>query len=1120
MHFFILGPLEIWADGVPVPLGGPKQRALLAMLLLNANRVVSRSRLIDELWRDGSAVSVQHALDVQVSRLRHALGCAEDGTAILVTRTPGYVLRVKPGRLDLDRFEQLVADGQAALGAGDPAAAAERLRAAERLWRGRPLADLEDEPLARGEVERLEELRLGAAEDRIEAELALGRHNAVVPELESLVRDHPLRERPRAQLMLALYRSGRQADALEIYRDARRLLLEQLGLEPSAQLRELQRAILQQHAALDHPRHEAVRVAARAPTPASAPRHPRSRPLALVLVAVTASALLGLVVSGSSGRHVRAPKGDAVALIDSAGELKAVVGLRSSPTKLAGGFGSLWVSHAENGTVSRVDPEHGARDTITVGRSPGALAVAGGAVWVANSLDGTLSRIDPANGEVTQTVAVGRLPGALAAGAGALWVANRGDNTVARVNWRSGRVEAKIPTGRAPSGVAVADRTVWVSNEESGSVTRIDPRTNAVTQTIEIGSAPSAVAVAGRAVWVLDRLDATISQLDADRDVVTETRAIRGTPSDLAVVGDAVWVADEASGTVARVGSPRTVSVGDRAAALAATPAGLWTGVSAGGPNHRGGTLRVVASSELDSLDPAFATGALMQPLAALYDGLVAFNHVPGARGTQLVPDLALSLPTPGDGGLTYTFRLRRGIRFSTGAPVTARDVRSSFERLYALRSPHAAVYDAIKGVAACRRHPRRCDLSRSIVADDHAGTVTFHLDAPDPDFLFKLALTHAAVLPASAPARRAAGALGPARGVPASLASIGPYMVGRYRAGRVLTLVRNPHFREWSPAAQPDGYPDKIVVTLGSRPSDGASLVQRGAADFMPNFGAPPRERRAALRTRFGSRLRVNALPVTNFFFLNTRVRPFDDIRVRRAVNYALDRSRIVMLHGGREAAQATCQLLPPLIPGHRTYCPYTRARRADGRWRRPDLARARRLVDASGTSGMRIQLWATATPEALYDEARVAVAMLRRLGYRASVRVLRDSRFFDVTNDSRSRAQIISGGWSVDYPAASSIFVKLTCAHLVPASPVNPNASQFCDPAIDALVMRASALQASHYEAANALWARIDRKLTDEAIWLPTVTPTQTDILSRRTGNYRYHLMYGALIDQLWVR
>jgi len=250
--FGILGPLEVRADGTLVHVGGPRQRALLALLLCHANRVISRDQLLDELLGDQLTESAERMLRVQVSRLRKVLADG-DAKPRLLARPPGYLLRVEPGELDLHVFEQQVAAGRDALARGDPGRAAVLLGEAESLWRGRPLADLEFEPFARSEIQRLQAQRLATVEDRIEAQLALGQHGAVCPELGQLVAEHPLRERLRSQLMVALYRSGRQADALATYRAGRLLLVEELGIEPGPGLRRVQEQVLAADPALDLP---------------------------------------------------------------------------------------------------------------------------------------------------------------------------------------------------------------------------------------------------------------------------------------------------------------------------------------------------------------------------------------------------------------------------------------------------------------------------------------------------------------------------------------------------------------------------------------------------------------------------------------------------------------------------------------------------------------------------------------------------------------------------------------------------------------------------------------------------------------------------------------------------
>jgi DNA-binding SARP family transcriptional activator len=296
VEFRVLGPVEAVVDGRSVSLPAAKPRALLALLLLRRNRVVAVDELIDELWGDDPPETAAKALQVYVSQLRKAIGSDR-----VLTKPPGYSLRVDEGELDLDAFERLVSEGRERLAAGDPRAATLRLEEALKRWRGPALAEFPSQALQEAGA-RLEESRVAAVEDRIDADLALGRHDRVVPELEELVAQHPLRERPRGQLMLALYRAGRQADALDLYRRTREVLVEELGIEPSADLQELERAILRQDpdlkVARPKPRVQAEEIA---PTP----RRRRALVLGVLVVAVVAAvaSVLALSGRGSSGNN-------------------------------------------------------------------------------------------------------------------------------------------------------------------------------------------------------------------------------------------------------------------------------------------------------------------------------------------------------------------------------------------------------------------------------------------------------------------------------------------------------------------------------------------------------------------------------------------------------------------------------------------------------------------------------------------------------------------------------------------------------------------------------------------------------------------------------------------------
>ncbi len=246
VEFRILGPLEVRTDDGALALGGPKPRAVLAVLLLHANRAVSGEQLALALWGEEAPAGAGKTVQVHVSRLRKALGDSD----ALVTTASGYELRVAPGELDAQRFEQRLGEGRAELAAGRAAEAAAILEDALELWRGRPLDDFSYEPFAQREIARLEDLRVAAYEQLVGAKLALGRHAEVVGQLETLIGAYPYREGLRGQLMLALYRCDRQAEALQVYQDARRQLVDELGIEPGDRLRELERAILAQDPAL------------------------------------------------------------------------------------------------------------------------------------------------------------------------------------------------------------------------------------------------------------------------------------------------------------------------------------------------------------------------------------------------------------------------------------------------------------------------------------------------------------------------------------------------------------------------------------------------------------------------------------------------------------------------------------------------------------------------------------------------------------------------------------------------------------------------------------------------------------------------------------------------------
>jgi peptide/nickel transport system substrate-binding protein len=484
--------------------------------------------------------------------------------------------------------------------------------------------------------------------------------------------------------------------------------------------------------------------------------------------------------------------------------------------------------------------------------------------------------------------------------------------TVQRIDPGTGHTLSAVRTGGDPADLAATPGAVWVATDQSGTIARMDVRTGAVTSTIRVGDGPAAISAGAAGLWVLDPLDATVSQLDPRRGAVVATVPLGGAPAALAQSDGYVWIADRQNGTLLRLDPRHNVVTrfpfGGRPSALAAASGGLWAAAGAAGAGHRGGTLASINSyAAIDTIDPAASTSPNVAPpqlFGLTNDGLVTLNHAAGPAGARLVPDLALALPVPAGNGRSYTFRLRPGIRYSTGAVVMPSDVTRSFERLFQLGSSGAAYYQAINGAAACQAAPTSCDVSHGIVADNQAETVTFHLARPDPDFLYELTLAYADVLPATIPGRQAR----------APLPATGPYMITRYLPGRELVLIRNPRFREWSAAAQPAGHPDRIVIRLGLTAAQGAASVAHGTGDFMPGLGQIPADAGYFLDHR--SQLRVNPQMSTSFLFLNVNAPPFNDLRVRQAVNLALDRRQAVDGYGGPLAARPACQILPPTCP------------------------------------------------------------------------------------------------------------------------------------------------------------------------------------------------------------
>jgi DNA-binding SARP family transcriptional activator len=538
MEFRILGPVEVIDGGRAVALGPSKQRALLAVLLLHVNEVVSRDRLINDLWGEHAPQTAAASLHTYVSQLRKLLEADSAEPKVLRTRAPGYVLELDVEQVDLKRFELLARRGKSELAAGDPGSAAATFADALSLWRGEPLQEFGSAPFALAESLRLQELHISTLEDRIEADLARGRDDALVGELETLVVAHPYRERLCGQLMLALYRCGRQAEALETYRQTRRRLAEELGIDPGPSLQELEQQILRQEPTLSTAAPPAAAKPERPRTdqvPPPIPEPPLSRTRKPVLRRRWALLAAGVVVAASVAAAVVAAHG------------------RSSAIKPV---------PAKPHSVAVIDP---ARNTVVAdiptGAYPGPLAADSTYVYVSNIGDATVSRILPLKRKLYDTSALSRAID-MVAGDGQLWVANGGAPGHTPLGLGPGTVAVRNPGptvktfpvgpningGEEQTTIAADDSgySLWAGNQDSRTVRQIDRTTERTLITIH-GVAPGGLAVvgnssAGDTVWASDPFRNLVVRIDERARRIVARIHIPNTPTRLAADKRAVWV--------------------------------------------------------------------------------------------------------------------------------------------------------------------------------------------------------------------------------------------------------------------------------------------------------------------------------------------------------------------------------------------------------------------------------------------------------------------------------------------------------------------------------------------------------------------------------------------------
>jgi DNA-binding SARP family transcriptional activator/streptogramin lyase len=632
VEFRILGPLEVIDGSGPVALGRLKERLVLAVLLLHAGEAVSRERLIDELWGESPPPTARKAVNVYVSELRKRL--AGDGEGPIATVPGGYRLDVDHDGLDAARMRHLVATAREAASAGEPGAAAELYRQALGLWRGDTLAGLQLESVGRHEIEQLEALRLAALMDRIDCDLALGRHEQLIGELNILVSEHPLRERLRAQQMLALYRADRQADALEAYADARRTLVDELGIEPSPALQRLQKGVLAHDPALEIPAGIAVRNGPEPPAPVAPPAppaeavasrrarfHPRPRYVALAVLATLAVAGgLTAFATRASGHHAPAPRVQANSLVQldpATGKVVSVLPVGLEPGPIVATSTALWIVNRGDQTVARYDLRtHTVHTTGSFASAPYDIAAdTNGNVWVSGRQPVVTWILRSASGTGTSAVPLAKqtinvpLPGAgaEAVGAGYLWVvpgpaASSGNDRVSLIDVRNHGVASSISLGRQTTALAFGYGSAWIGTYDRGgssdwlSVVRAGSSTGeSIGLESADGTGPLDVAVGAGSVWVLTS-SGTLVRVDPEtRRVLRRLRIVAGKePVFVAVGGGFVWTANLEDFSVSQI-DPHTDRV------VRTIPLGSYTQLPCGLAVTRDAVWVTIGDSYCDS---------------------------------------------------------------------------------------------------------------------------------------------------------------------------------------------------------------------------------------------------------------------------------------------------------------------------------------------------------------------------------------------------------------------------------------------------------------------------------------------------------------------------------------
>jgi peptide/nickel transport system substrate-binding protein len=525
------------------------------------------------------------------------------------------------------------------------------------------------------------------------------------------------------------------------------------------------------------------------------------------------------------------------------------------------------------------------------------------------------------------------------------------------------------------------------------------------------------------------------------------------------------------------------------------TTGGGSGGGAAEGTPVDGGTLRAGIADNPDHLDTglSYATQG-WEILEATNNGLLGFKKTAGAAGAEIVPDLATAMPKVSDDGKTYTFHVRPGVKFSppVNRDVKPSDIKDSIERMFRVNSGGIGFYTGIEGADAYQKNTKRKGGISGIVADDKAGTITFHLTEKDGTFLDYMAIPFAFAMPKGTPDKDISTDA-------KSRVATGPYMISSYVPKDHITLVKNPNFKPWS-SATPAGHLDQIDIKIGVTPEQATNEIANGQLDW--DFEAVPPDRLTALKATKPSQVHVYPRNNITYFEMNTRKAPFDNVRVRQAVNLATDRLALAKIFGGQ--GTPTQNIIPPSLgAAYQKQTPYPL-----------NLAKAKALVQASGTAGQTVQVWSHAT-DPVPKAAQYMAGVLNSIGYKASVKTLDEGVYWDTISTQKGDPQMAFVQFDQDYPEGQDfIDVQLNGERISDVG--NQVHSNIDVPALNKQVDAARKMPLG--AARDAKWAALDKAYMQQAPWVPFINLSLPKYVSPKLHGLTFNGTYYEMFPNMW--